>query len=121
MTATISIQYESATFTANTSTVTVGNGGTFQLTDNQFLSLAGTFTFSTLSLSKSLISFYNNSQGTAVNGTASLPVSATTGLDPTIVANNFAGTVILSWPSKQGPQYQTLSPGDQITLTGFTN
>jgi hypothetical protein len=116
-TQTIELNYQNATLSANTAVISVGHGGSFTLARNEFLSINGTFTFATLNISSGAISFYNTASGTSVNGTVSIPVTATQ--DPTITASNFSGTVTLSWPSSEGPQYQQLSPGDPITLTGF--
>lgn len=125
MTSIISLTYEAGcTFTSNAAMITVGNGGAFELTNNQSLSLNGSFTCSALSLSTAVISFANLSPGTAVSGTVTIPVNApnvTTGEYPTITANHFSGTVMLQWPSSAGPQYQELLPGKSLTLINYTN
>jgi hypothetical protein len=118
MTAAIEIEFQSATFTADNAAITVGNGS-FELSDSQMLSMYGAFPFDTLNLGTGSIGFYNSSAGASVSGVISIPVAAGNSGDPTITVTAFSGAVTLSWPSNTGPQYQALSPGDPITLTGF--
>jgi hypothetical protein len=120
MTSPITISYQGATFTANTATIIIGNGGSFQLTNNEFLSFNGSFTFDALNISSGSIDIYNSKEGVPVNGGITIPVMSGAGGDPTITATNFQGSVTISWPSSQGPQYDQLSPGDPLTLTVFT-
>jgi hypothetical protein len=81
--------------------------------------LNGTFTFNTFSVSSGGVSFFNGSTGAAVSGSIAIPVTGTSG-DPTITVSNFSGTAQAQWPSKSGPKEQPLSPGDELTLTGFS-
>jgi hypothetical protein len=118
MFSTIEINFQNAVFTASSATVTVSNG-CFALASNEFLSFAGTLPFDTLNISSGVIGFYNSSAGATVNGTLSIPVSATTGGDPAITVSNFQGNATVSWPSTSGPQYQMLMSGDAMTLVGF--
>jgi hypothetical protein len=120
MTSPITIQYQGAQFTADSATITIGNGGSFQLTNNEYLSFNGSFTFNALNISSGSIDIYNSTQGVSVSGEIVVPAVSGGGGDPTITANNFQGSATVSWPSNQGPQYQQLSSGDAITLTGFT-
>ncbi|MGK6355772.1 hypothetical protein ACMGDH_11185 [Sphingomonas sp. DT-207] len=120
MTASVQVQYQNATFTANTSTITIGNGGSIELGSNDSLTLEGSFSFGTLNISSGTISFYNQAPGTSVNGNANIPVASSGGSAPTLTANNFSGSVEVQWPTSNGPQYQQLSSGESITLNGFT-
>jgi hypothetical protein len=114
MTALISIEYLNANFTAQSAEISV-SGGTFQLTNYNFLSLQGTFAFDALSISTGMINF-SVSPGTSVSGTVNLPVS---GSQPTVVVTNFSGLAQLSWPTTTGPQTQPVAPGDPVTLVDF--
>ncbi|HXC55139.1 MAG TPA: hypothetical protein VNU97_07585 [Rhizomicrobium sp.] len=114
----ITIQYQNATFTTTAASIVIGNG-TCVLGSNSYFSMSGTFTFSTLNVSSGLISIDNTSPGIAANGTVTIPLSAPGGA-PTITANNFSGTAIVTWPTtNQGPQNEQLTPGQQITLNNF--
>lgn len=120
MTGIVEVQYQNATFTANTASIVVGNGGKVELSNNGSFSLEGSFVFSTLSVSSGAVNFYNSSTGTSVNGNVKLPITSSGNGDPTITANNFSGSVELQWPTKNsGTQYQQLSSGESITLTDF--
>lgn len=119
MASSITMQYQNATFTATNATTVVQNGS-FELTQTDFLQMNGTITFNALNISSGTIGFYNSATGAAISGTIVVPVAKAGSVDPAITANNFQGTCTLSWPSTSGPQYQTLSPGDPITLTGYT-
>ena len=119
MAGSIEIGYQAATFTANAMTITVGGGGVFELCNDDFLSISGTFSFGTLAISSRSISFYNSSTGGTANGAITVPVASNGGVAPTIIVTNFQGTVTISWPSEDGPQYQQMYSGDPITLTGL--
>jgi len=119
MTDIVQVQYMNATFTANTATITIGNGE-LNITNNEAISFEGSFPFSSLNVSSDTVRFYNQSPNTAVNGNATLPIASSGTGDPTITANNFSGSVELQWSTRNGPQHQQLSPGEAVTLTGFT-
>ena len=114
----VSINYQNSTFTATVAVIHVANGE-ITLSDHEPISFEGTFTFDTLSISSSEVTFYSNSADTAVNGTVSLLISSPGSDDPIISANNFTGSVELTWPTSNGRQYQQISSGDLVTLKDF--
>jgi hypothetical protein len=50
----------------------------------------------------------------------SISISAAGGSAPTITASGFSGSANVAWPSSLGPQFQALSPGNPVALSGFT-
>lgn len=119
MSGTVTIQYTNATLTANVANIDVSGGGTYMLAQNNALDLNGTFTFSGLRITSGAISFQNTSTGVAINGTVTVQVDCPVG-DPTITASNFSGSATVQWPSS-GSGFETLTPGQPITLSSFQN
>lgn len=117
MTASIEIQFQNATATANTVAISVMNG-IFQLESNAYLTMNGTFSFDALMISTGSLSISNWSTGDVLNGQIDIPVNSQSGM-PSITVSNFSGTVTINWPTTVGPQFQQLMPGDPITLTDF--
>jgi len=118
---TITITFNNATFTSSIATIVLAqNTGSFEITSNNFIQLAGSFTFSALNISSNLISF-DVASGAAVNGTVQIPAVSTNN-SPLLTVSNFAGTATVGWPTgSSGPQLQTLTPGDAITLSDFAS
>ncbi|MGH6616992.1 hypothetical protein [Sphingomonas sp.] len=118
MTGVVQVQYQNATFTANTATIVIENG-TISLDNHGSFGLSGSFQFNNLNVSSGSVSFYNQSPDTPVNGTANISVSSSGKGDPKLTANNFSGSVELQWPTNDGTKYQQLSSGESITLSDF--
>ena len=116
----ITLSFQMAKFTGSTSSITVG-GGTIvlQAQANQSLAMLGTFPFANLSVTSGAISI-EGQPGATVNGNISFAVNATSNA-PTVTVTNFGGTASMSWPSNAGGGFRVVSPGDPVTLDGFSN
>jgi hypothetical protein len=59
------------------------------------------------------------------NGSLSIQISWGSGPEPGVTLNNLhnntSSPAMVTWPTKDGPQTQILSPGDPITLSGIVN
>jgi len=114
----ITINFQNANLTTTTSQIIVTNGN-FAIEASEALSMTGTINFSSIYITSGAVNF-NVESGTSFNATVVVPVSASGGA-PTIEVTNFAGSVVVTWPTSDGLQTQTLMAGDPITLDGFAN
>lgn len=115
---TIEIMFQNATLTTTTSQILVTDGS-FSLDTVSALSMSGTINFSSLYVTTGAISF-NVESGTSFNAQITVPLSSSNGA-PTIEVTNFAGTVLLTWPTATGLQTQSIMSGDPLTLSGFVD
>lgn len=98
---TVTINFNNATLTSTSSQITV-TGGSFCLSANDPLSMAGTVSFSSLYVTSGAVDF-NVQPGTKFTAQIVLPV-ATSGGTPLITVSNFSGTVTVTWPTPTGLQ-----------------
>lgn len=115
--ATIDINFINATLTSTTSQILIG-AGSFALDTVSALSVSGTVSFNSLYLTSGALTF-EAPAGTSFDCSIILPLEAGAGA-PTLEITNFAGTATVTWPTASGLQTQTVTPGDPITLNGFT-
>ncbi len=114
----ITINFQNTTLTTTTSQILVQNGS-FALDTTSALSMSGTLPFSSLYITSGAINF-NVESGTSFAANIMVPLNAPGGA-PVLEITNFAGTVIVTWPTAMGLQTRTLMSGDPITLNGFVN
>ncbi len=115
---TITINFQNATLTSTSSSITVSDG-TFSLDTTSALSMSGTISFSSLYVTSGAINF-NVESGTTFNAQITAPLSAPSG-PPSIEITNFAGTVTVTWPTATGLQTQQIMSSDALTLSGYQN
>lgn len=110
--------------TATTSSVTVNlmnNTGNYTLASNQGIVVAGSFSFSTLSVTTHSVKFGVAPQS-SFEGSISLDVVPTPSTNtPVIEINNITvDTATVTYPTEDGPVTQVLTPGQPMPLTGYT-
>lgn len=115
---TIGIMFQNAALTTTSSQILVTDGS-FSLDVVDALAMSGTITFSSLYVTTGAISF-NVDPGTSFNAQITVPLSSSNGA-PVIEVTNFAGTVLVTWPTATGLQTQTVMSGDPLTLNGFVD
>ncbi|PTS76782.1 hypothetical protein DBR17_14215 [Sphingomonas sp. HMWF008] len=118
---TITINFQNATLTSTSSSITVSDGS-FALDTTSALSMSGTISFSSLYVTSGAINF-NVESGTTFNAQITAPLSApgAPSAPPSIEITNFAGTVTVTWPTATGLQTQQIMSSDALTLSGYQN
>lgn len=114
MTSAVAINFNNCTFNANQSTIVIGNGS-IDLSGANQITLAGTFTFSTLNVLNAQIQFDNNTGTGTVNGTLSIPISPNG--TASITVNAFTGQASATWPNGG---YSLVAPSEPVILNGLT-
>lgn len=119
---TITIDFQDATLTSTTSSITITDGS-FELDTVSALAMSGTIAFNSLSITSGAISF-DVAAGTTFNAQVSAPISAPSGMPggaPRIEITNFAGTVTVSWPTAYGIETQQILSNDILSLSDFVS
>jgi len=109
--------------TATTNSVKIGlveNSAHYTLASSQGVSVNGTFTFNTLSITQNAVVF-GVSPGAAFTGTLTLDVVPNAAnVPPSLLVSNLnVDSATVTYPTNDGPETQVLTPGQELTLSGF--
>jgi hypothetical protein len=104
----------------NQSTIMVANGA-FELDPNNPFSVYATIGITNLWTTPGTINFTVDATGDdTFDVTVDVGLATSGNGDPIIEMSGCWGVVSVVWPTAAGQQTQPLSPGQQVTLTGYT-
>lgn len=108
---------------ATTNSVKVGlveNSAHYTLASSQGVAVNGTFTFNTLSITQNAVLF-GVAAGATFTGTVTLDVTPNqpNGTPVILVSNLTVDSATVTYPTNDGPETQVLTPGQELTLSGF--
>lgn len=104
----------------NQSSIMVANGA-FELDANDPLTLNATIGIATVWATPSTINFtVDATDDDTFDVTVDVGLATSGTGDPIIEMDGCDGAVSVVWPTAAGQQTQPLSPGQQVTLTGYT-
>uniref|UniRef100_B0T4K3 Uncharacterized protein n=1 Tax=Caulobacter sp. (strain K31) TaxID=366602 RepID=B0T4K3_CAUSK len=108
---------------ATTNSVKVGlveNSAHYTLASSQGVAVNGTFTFNTLSVTQNAVLF-GVAAGATFTGTITLDVTPNqpNGTPVILVSNLTVDSATVTYPTNDGPETQVLTPGQELTLSGF--
>lgn len=112
----VSISFQDVTITETSCLILVTNGQIFTDASNWFRVSAEGLT--EVAHDPGAASFMV-ATNTGVSAYIDLPI--TSGQEPVVQVNNFAGTVIIYWLATSGPVNQLLEPGNPMTLSDFVS
>ena len=117
----VTVTFTGATATTNSVKIAlVENSAHYVLAASQGVSVNGTFTFTSLSITQNAVQFGVTPSAT-FNGTIVLDVAPNQpgGLPSILVSNLNVDTATVTYPTNEGPETQVLTPGQELTLSGF--
>ena len=121
-TATMSVTLSLTNATATSGNVSIqltGHTGAYKVMQSNPLAVSGSFTFTSLSITASTLAF-NVASGASFTGNITVNIDPADGKTPSMVVNNLtADTVMVTWPTEDGPETQQLTPGTPMVLSGF--
>ncbi len=108
---------------ATTNSVKIGlvdNSAHYTLAASQGVAVNGAFTFSSLSITQNAVLF-GVGAGATFTGTVTLDVTPNqpNGTPVLLVSNLTVDSASVTYPTNDGPETQVLSPGQELTLSGF--
>jgi len=106
--------------TSNAVQFLLSDGATWSLSSVNALSISGTFPITELYASRAALSL-GISPGSELNFTISVPIDQEKNAAPVVEVTNVSGTITVEWPTDTGPQFQSLEPGDPISLYGLVS
>lgn len=109
--------------TATTNSVKIAlveNSAHYGLAAAQGVQINGTFAFNTLSITQNAVQF-GVSPGASFTGAVTLNVipNAPSGAPSILVSNLDVDSATVTYPTNDGPETQMLTPGQELTLSGF--